>query len=88
MTVTRDDLALNADRITGPSATVTYTSSDPSVATVDSQGVITGVGAGTSVVTARAAIDGKQVRSNPVTVSVAAQSNPSAASNPSNRRAG
>ncbi|WP_328463902.1 glycosyl hydrolase family 28-related protein [Streptomyces sp. NBC_00448] len=77
VTVTRDDLALNADHITGPSVTVTYTSSDPSVATVDSQGVITGVGAGTSVVTARAAIDGKQVRSNPVTVSVAAPSNPS-----------
>jgi hypothetical protein len=76
VTVTGDDLALNADNITGPGVTVTYTSSDPSVATVDSNGQLTAVGVGKSVVTARATIGGKQVRSNPVAVSVAPPPDP------------
>ncbi|MBO3675374.1 NPCBM/NEW2 domain-containing protein [Streptomyces sp. NEAU-YJ-81] len=72
VTVVRDDLALNADNITSAPVSVTYTSSAPSVATVDSHGVVTGVGVGRSVITAQATYDGKRVRSNPVTVSVAA----------------
>ncbi|MEW2488369.1 NPCBM/NEW2 domain-containing protein [Streptomyces sp. NPDC048411] len=75
VTVTGDGLALNADNITSAPA-VTYTSSNPSVATVDTQGLVTGVGIGQSVVTAQATIGGKQVRSNPVTVSVAPPPDP------------
>jgi hypothetical protein len=76
VTVTRDDLALNADNLTSTPVTVTYTSSAPSVATVDSHGVVTGVGKGRAVITARATIGGKQARSNPVTVSVATPPTP------------
>ncbi|MFV5996297.1 NPCBM/NEW2 domain-containing protein [Streptomyces sp. NPDC056231] len=76
VTVTGDGLALNADNITSAPVTVTYTSSDPSVATVDSNGLVTAVGIGQSVVTAQATIGGDQVVSNPVTVSVATPPEP------------
>ncbi|ROQ73894.1 Alpha-1,3-galactosidase A [Streptomyces sp. ADI92-24] len=66
---------------------VTYTGSDPSVATVDSRGLVTVVGTGRTVITARATIGGHRVVSNPVTVSVSPppQASPSATS-PSSRR--
>lgn len=70
VTVTGDDLALNADNITDAPVTVTYAGSDPSVARVDSRGRITATGTGRTVITARATIGGHRVVSNPVTVSV------------------
>ncbi|MFI6096396.1 NPCBM/NEW2 domain-containing protein [Lentzea sp. NPDC051213] len=70
--VAGDDLVLNADKLTSTPVVVSYTSSAPSVATVDSRGVVTGVGRGRAVITARASIGGSRVRSNAVTVSVAA----------------
>ena len=51
--------------------TVTWTSSNPDVVTVDQQGRITGVGAGKAVITAEA---GDKTATCPVTVTVAAQS--------------
>ncbi|MFJ5262495.1 NPCBM/NEW2 domain-containing protein [Streptomyces sp. NPDC088387] len=71
VTVSRDDLALNEDNTSTTPVTVTYRSSAPSVATVDSQGVVTGVGEGRAVITAQATVRGERVRSNPVTVTVA-----------------
>ncbi|MFD0071076.1 NPCBM/NEW2 domain-containing protein [Streptomyces sp. NPDC127166] len=76
VTVTGDDLALNTDHIVGAPGTVTYTSSDPSVATVDADGVVTAVGLGESTVTAQVSIGGEEVRSNPVRVSVVTPPNP------------
>ncbi|MET8824589.1 NPCBM/NEW2 domain-containing protein [Streptomyces sp. NPDC004610] len=66
----RDSLALNADRITSAPVTVTYTSSHPSVATVDRAGRLTATGTGRTTVTAHARIDGERVRSNSLTVQV------------------
>ncbi|MCE7008156.1 Ig-like domain-containing protein [Kibdelosporangium philippinense] len=71
VTVSGDALTLNADNITSTPVSVTYTSSAPSVATVDSNGVVTGHRKGRAVITAQATIGGKRVRSNPLTVSVA-----------------
>ncbi|WP_242644273.1 Ig-like domain-containing protein [Streptomyces laculatispora] len=87
VTVIGDGLALNADNITSAPVTLTYTGSDPSVATVDSRGLVTAVGTGRTVITARATIGGHRVVSNPVTVSVSPppQASPSATS-PSSRR--
>jgi hypothetical protein len=76
VTVSGDDLALNADNLTSTPVSVTYTSSAPSVATVDSNGVVTGLRKGQAVITARATIAGARVRSNPLTVSVAAPPTP------------
>jgi hypothetical protein len=64
------DLPLNADNLSSIAVTVTCTSSAPSVATVDSNGVVTGVSAGRATITAEAKIDGKRVRANPVTLTV------------------
>ncbi|MFS8096768.1 Ig-like domain-containing protein [Lentzea alba] len=66
----QDDLALNADRLSEVPVTVTYRSSAPSVATVDSRGVLTGVQKGQTVITAWARVGGKLLRAEPLTVTV------------------
>ncbi|WP_394834416.1 Ig-like domain-containing protein [Pendulispora rubella] len=71
VTLRGDDLALNADKLSSAPVSVTYTSSDPSVATVDSHSVVTGLREGPAVIIARATIGGDRVRSNPLAVSVA-----------------
>ena len=65
----------HADNLSRAQVTVTYTSSAPRVASVDSHCVVTGVRKGRAVITAHATIGGKRVRSNPVTVSVTNPSN-------------
>ena len=52
----------------GVSQSVTWASGSPSVATVDSSGVVTGVSAGTAVITATSVVDSTQSGSATVTV--------------------
>ena len=42
----------DASGVLAPAGTITWTSSSPAVATVDQTGLVTGVGAGTSTITA------------------------------------
>ncbi|MGW6771177.1 right-handed parallel beta-helix repeat-containing protein [Streptomyces sp. NPDC055037] len=70
ITVTGDGLALNADSMSSAPVAVSYSSSRPKVATVDSEGVVKAVGGGTASITARATIGGVRVTSNPVKVLV------------------
>nr|B1V8K7.1 RecName: Full=Alpha-1,3-galactosidase A; AltName: Full=Exo-alpha-galactosidase A; AltName: Full=SgGal110A [Peterkaempfera griseoplana]CAJ90659.1 exo-alpha-galactosidase gene [Peterkaempfera griseoplana] len=73
ITVTADGLALNADSISSAPVAVSYSSSRPKVATVDSEGVVKALSGGTTSITARATIGGVRVTSNPVKVVVATE---------------
>ncbi|MBI6975138.1 Ig domain-containing protein [Pseudomonas lactis] len=53
----------------GASQAVTWTSATPSVATVNSSGLVTGVAAGTSIITATSVADGTKTSTSTITVS-------------------
>ena len=51
-------------------ADITYQSANPAIATVDETGKVTGIGAGTTTITASVIYDGKENQSDPITINV------------------
>ncbi len=51
-------------------ANITYQSANPAIATVDETGKVTGIGAGTTTITASVIYDGKENQSDPITINV------------------